>query len=312
MDHPWETTETHEVLGEFGAVQRRAMIPAKPGAHVRLKNILYATDFSPAAEKALPFALQIASRYGAKIHVLHVVQQDVYPLVPPAAWSQMVEEVEASKVRNKKAIEDKLSGCAHEIVFEQGHVWESIQEAIRKENIDLLVLGTHGRTGLEKVAFGSVAEQALRHASCPILMIGPKVSVQPKNAAEWTRILYATDFSTPSLAAAPHAISLAREHRAQLILLHCSQQEVDISVMLHTLRDLVPFGSELRSEPDCVVAHGSPEEKILEVAEEHGADVIVLGLDAAEGNRRAKTPIGHFGIYKILTRAMCPILTVRT
>jgi nucleotide-binding universal stress UspA family protein len=311
MDQLREAIRMHEVLGEFGAAQRREMNPAKPGGHVRLKNILYATDFSPAAEKALPFALQIARRYGAKIHVLHVMQEHIYPLVPPTAWPQMEEEVEASRVQNKKAVEDKLRGYAHEIVFRQGSVWEGIQETIREENIDVLVLGTHGRTGLERIALGSIAEQALRHASCPLLMIGPKVSVQPKNVAEWNRILYATDFSTASLAAAPHAISLAREHRAQLILLHCAEQEVDISVMLHTLRDLVPFGSDLRAEPDCVVAHGSPEDKILEVAEEHGANIIVLGLDAAEGNRGAKSPIGHAGIYKIITRATCPVLTVR-
>lgn len=311
MGDSQKAVETREHFGALGAEQRHAMNPAKPASHVRLKNVLYATDFSPAAEKAFPFALQIAGRYGATIHVLHVIQENIYPLVPPTAWTQIEEDLEASRARNRKAIEERLSGLAHDISFQQGNVWDNIRKAIRNDGIDLLVLGTHGRTGIEKMALGSIAEQALRHASCPVLMIGPKVSVQPKNAAEWTRILYATDFSSASLAAAPHAISLAREHRAQLILLYCAGGGVDIPSMLHTLRDLVPFGSDLRSEPDCVAAHGAPAEKILEVAEEHGADVIVLGLEAAEANHKGKTRVGHSGVYKILTRATCPVLTVR-
>jgi nucleotide-binding universal stress UspA family protein len=287
------------------------MSSPKAASHVRLKNVLYATDFSPAAERAFPFALQIASRYGATIHVLHVVQPNVYPLVPPTAWSQMEEEAEASRKECKKALEEQLRGLPHDIIFEQGNVWENISKALRDKEIDLLVLGTHGRTGLEKAAFGSIAQEALLHATCPLLTVGPKVLVQPEKAAEWTRILYATDFSTESLAAAPHAISLAREHRAQLILLHCTGREADIPAMQHTLRDLVPFGSDLRSEPDCVVAQGTPADKILEVSEEHGAKIIVLGVDGFGGDLAPKTHIGYSGIYKILARATCPVLTLR-
>lgn len=311
MGHDWNPIHMHEVPGESAGEQKRNMSFPKPASHVRLKNILYATDFSLAAEKALPFALQIARRYGAALHVLHVVRPGVYPLVPPAGWMQAEKEEEASRKKYRKELEAQLGELAHEIVYKEGEVWEGIQEAIRENEIDLLVIGTHGRIGLEKATLGSVAEQALRHASCPTLTIGPKVAAQPTRPAGWTRILYATDFSTASLAGARHAISLAREHRAQLILLHCAEPGADVQVMLHTVRDLVPFGSDLRAEPDCVVAHGSPTEKILEVAEEHGADIIVLGVDAAEGKLGKKVHINQTGIYEILTRAACPVLTVR-
>lgn len=310
MGQTGRSIEAKEAHAAAAGQELRMGLP-KPASHVRLKNILYATDFSSAAEKALPFALQIARRYGAAIHVLHVVQANVYPLVPPAAWSQMEESEEASRLEKRKAIEAQLHGVTHEIEIREGGVWENIQEEIRKKEIDLLVLGSHGRRGLEKIALGSVAEQALRHAPCPLLLVGPKVTEQPKNAGEWSRIVYATDFSTASLVAAPLAISLAREHRAQLILMYCAANDVDKSVMLHTLRDLVPFGSDLRAEPDCVVAHGSSTEKILEVAEEHGADIIVLGVDSVYGSLGSKAQISQTGIYRILTRAACPVLTVR-
>ena len=287
------------------------MSPARPAAHIRLKNILYATDLSPAAEKALPFALQIARRYDAAVHVLHVFQPGVYPLVPPTAWSEMERGLEIFRNQKKRELDEKLHGIQHDIEFRDGGIWENIETATRKERIDLLVLGTHGRTGLGKMALGSIAEQALRDAPCPLLTIGPNVSVDPNHAAEWTRILYATDFSTASLAAAPHAISLAREHRAHLILLHCGGHEGDVQAMLHTLGDLVPFGSDLRVEPDCVVAHGSPDAKILEVAEDHGADVIVLGLPAARSDRTSKAVLDRAAIYRVVSRAACPVLTVR-
>ena len=311
MDYSWRAIQVHEGLEESVGEQRRNMSLPKPASHVRLKNILYATDFSPAAEKALPFALQIARRYEATLHVLHVVRPSVYPLVPPAGWVQMEKEEEASRNQSRKELEAQLEGLAHDIMFKEGDVWERIQEAVREKEIDLLVIGTHGRRGLEKTALGSIAEQALRRASCATLTIGPKIAMQAKSAAGWARILYATDFTTASLAAVRHAISLARENRAQLILLHCAERESDVQVMLHTLRDLVPFGSDLRAEPDCVVAHGNPPEKILEVAEEHGTDIIVLGVDAAQGKFKKKIHINQTGIYKILTRATCPVLTIR-
>lgn len=302
--------EAREIVDQFELERGRGMKDLKPSSRVRLKNILYATDFSTAAEKALPFAVQIAKRYEARIYVLHVAQENLYPLIPPPAWSEMEKETAAFRDDKKRILDEQLSGISHGFLFQQGNVWENIKSTIRKEGIDLLVLGTHGRTGLGKMALGSITEQALRCAPCPLLTVGPKVSVDPKHAAEWTRILYATDFSTSSLAAAPHAISLAREHRAHLILLHCGGHEEEVQVMLHTLRDLVPFGSDLRAEPDCVVVRGSPEAKILEVAEEHGADVIVLGLPSAEVEHASNTILDPRAIYKILSRSTCPVMTI--
>lgn len=135
--------------------------------------------------------------------------------------------------------------------------------------------------------------------------------MKPKQTAPLSCILYATDFSAESLAGAPYAISLAREHRARLILLYCLEGAGDIATYLASLHDIVPFGSELRCEPDCIVERGLPAEKILEVAEGHAADMIVLGLHGADGHLAKITPFASSGAYQIITRAQSPVLTVR-
>jgi nucleotide-binding universal stress UspA family protein len=276
-----------------------------------LKNILFPTDLSGTAERALPYAQGIAHRYGSTIVAVHVIEPDVYPVVPSAAWPQMATDEEMFRQEGKAALEERLRGIPHQLIFRAGEVWQALSEIIQEQQIDLIVSSTHGRTGLEKVLLGSVAEEIFQKASCPVLTVGSSVSSKPRENGDLNRILCATDFSPESLAAAPYAISLAREHRAQLILLHCIEEGGDVQTMLHTLRDLVPFGAELRAEPICVVERGAHGNKILEVSEGHGADMIVLGVSGASPRARKKTYFYRSALYKIVTQAKCPVLTVR-
>jgi len=98
-------------------------------------------------------------------------------------------------------------------------VWEVLAQLIEEQDTDLLVVGTHGRTGIRQLLMGSIAEEIFRRAHCPVLSVGPNVLDNPEDLAEFHQILLATDSSEDSLAAAPYAISLAQEHQAQLYLL---------------------------------------------------------------------------------------------
>lgn len=280
---------------------------------VRMKNILFATDFSPAAEKALPYVVELARRYSSTVFTVHVKQPDVYPLATPAAWPKLAQEEEEFQRLSKQHLEEELQAIPHNLIFQVGDIWPVLSGVILEKGIDLLVLGTHGRRGFQKAVLGSVTETIFRQARCPVFTVGPAVSAKVRGTAELNRILYATDFSTESLAAAPYAISLAREHRAQLILLHLFQDHgpEEVAAFRHALADLVPFGADLRTEPDCIVERGAPGTKILEVAEGHGADLIVLGVRYP---KRSLTPVTHFihsDAYKIVAGATCPVLTVR-
>jgi nucleotide-binding universal stress UspA family protein len=280
------------------------------------KNILFATDFSSTAERALPYAVELARRFGCAVHTVHVIQPDIYPLVPPSEWPKMAQEEEEFRNEKRRRLEDQLLGLPHEFRFPTGNVWQNLARIIEDQDIDLIVVGTLGRAGIEKVMMGSTAETIFRQASCPVLTVGPGVISKATHAAasELNRILYATDFSAESLAGARHAISLAKEYRAELILMHSinNSDPGQINSAFQTLRDVVPFGAALTLRPRFIVEQGRPEETILGIAERHNADMIVLGVRSVQQYVAAATHFTGSIAYRVVTHAACPVLTVRS
>src|ERR1700680_901327 len=181
---------------------------------IALKNILFATDFSAAAAAAAPFAMQIARSYGAKMFGLHVIPYDDYTSAAPEAWAMMADATEKETKEDARRLDEQLKGVEHEVVIGRGNVWEATAKLIKEKEIDLIVLGTRGRTGLGKALLGSVAEQILRQAPCPVLTVGPRVTLEPEKALKMHEILYATDLAADFPVAAPYAISLAQENQA--------------------------------------------------------------------------------------------------
>jgi nucleotide-binding universal stress UspA family protein len=292
---------------------------------IALKNILFATDFSSAADAAVPFAMQIARRYGAKVYGVHVNPADDYTGVAPNAWAAMAEVADKETKEDGRRLNEQLQGIEHEVVIGEGNIWEVVSHLIKEKGIDLIVLGTRGRTGLAKVLLGSVAEQILRQAPCPVLTVGPHVRLEEERwdaerygkQAEMHEILYATDLAVDFPPAAPYAISLAQENQAHLVLLHVIedpkagelvQPEQVAESMEHKLRQLVPQEAELWCEPVCLVEQGESVEKILDVAKRRHADLIVLGARPAKG---LATHLNTGTIHGIVSHAKCPVLTVR-
>lgn len=150
-------------------------------------------------------------------------------------------------------LEAQLRGVPHEALFGVGDVWNVLSQLIGKHDIDLIVVGTHGRTGARKLVMGSIAEKIFRQAFCPVLTVGPNVVRQQKSVAEFNQILLATDFGGESVAAAPYAISLAQEHQACLSLLHVLERpdvgtvdlESNSDFLVRRLQELVPKDAEL-------------------------------------------------------------------
>jgi nucleotide-binding universal stress UspA family protein len=289
-------------------------------ARVSLKNILYATDFSTASEAALPYALSIARRFGSKLIAVHVVTPDFTPALPPADWPAIVEAEQTQAREDAKRLEEKLAGIPHEVAFREGGIWEVFSEIIESRGIDLLVIGTHGREGVEKMMLGSVAEEAFRRAECPVLTVGPHVATSPHQLLELHNILYPTNFSDDSIAAAPYAISLAQEHQAQLALLHVlhplqpsdlKAPENSAASLLHRLHALVPAEAELWCHPKCYVEFGPPADRILEFAKKQQAGLIVLGVRPVKKHLTSTSHFIETMTYQIVTQAPCPVFTVR-
>jgi len=292
---------------------RHTLSSFRTSLQVKFQNILFATDFSATADRALPYAVEIARRSQATIHAVHVISPIESPLLPPADWDEIVRDQEEFREREKNRLELELQELPHEFLLLKGDVWENLKRVIRERNVDLLVLGTHGRTGIAKAFMGSVAERIFRQASCPVLTAGPRVTPRAAHAAaaELNCILYATDFSPESLAAARYAISMARDHRAELILLHTEdgtgEQE---GLALETLKDVVPLGAGLLSEPTYVIERGAPADAILGAARKTHADLIVIGARGAERHLAVATHFSDSIASSVVANAGCPVLTV--
>jgi nucleotide-binding universal stress UspA family protein len=279
-------------------------------------HILFATDFSAAADRAVPYAVEIARRSIATIHAVHVIPPDGPPLLTPADGAGIAHDQEEFRARKKNQLEQELQELPHEFLFLMGDVWENLEEVIRRKNVDLLVLGTHGRSGIAKALMGSEAEKIFRQAPCPVLTVGPRVAPRASHAAaaELNTILYATDFSPESLGAARYAISLAKDHRAELILLHTTgdgmKEREDLA--LETLKEVVPLGAGLLSKPSYLLEHGAPADAILEVAKRMHADLIVIGARGVEKHLSAATHFSDSIASTVVANAGCPVLTVHS
>ena len=286
---------------------------------IALQNVLFATDFSPFSDAALPYAVSIARQYGGKVFATHVVAPGSYNLVPPDTWPMAVEDEGARDQHRIDHLEGKLGTVPHDIRMKVGDVWPVLSKLVKEDNIDLLVLGTHGRTGLSKLMMGSVAEEIFRQAQCPVMTVGPEVASRDAAEIKFNNILFVTDFSQASKAGLRYAISLAEESQATISLLHCIEKPAVGSVDLNSnaafvkreLEQLVPKDAEFWCKTECFVEYGDHAEAIVAFAEKHHVDLIVMGVRAATGNPEIGTHLANRTAHKVVSHATCPVLTVR-
>src|SRR5580700_1758244 len=123
---------------------------------VALNSILFATDFSPAAEAALPYAIGLAKQYGGKVHAVHVRFPATYPIVGPEALPQVMEAAEEQAKFEAQQLHEMLHSVPHDVTVSEGDLWPTINDMVRQQNIDMIVIGTRGRTGVGSALLGSV------------------------------------------------------------------------------------------------------------------------------------------------------------
>src|SRR5579864_59261 len=184
-----------------------------------LKSILFATDFSGASTQALTYATGIARRFNSKLYIAHIVPPEDYPpglnsMDEAAQVACRAAELKIGSLLNATP----CSGVDCKAVIGNGDIWIGLSGFMRRHAIDLLVMGTVGRAGVKKFLLGSVAEEAMRESRCPVLTVGPESHVAEERG--FRQILYATDFSADSLAAAPYALAFAGNYSSRLTLVH--------------------------------------------------------------------------------------------
>ena len=292
------------------------------GARLALRNILLLTDFSEPSELAIPFATGIAREYESKVYAMHVLTPVPLAYASPESAAAAIEGLEEGAQTGMQRVDAQLVGVPHDTMLVRAEsVWSPVQQALSEYEIDLVILGTHGRTGAIKLLLGSVAEEIFRRSTIPVLTIGPSVRRGIHSGGQFRRVLFATDFTAEAQAAAPYAISMAQENQARLLLLHVMRDpdaktnrrtaQDSVANVMHQLNELVPPEAELWCRPEATVRFGNPAQRILEAAEELEADLIVLGVRDAAGHIGAATHLGRTTAHKVVAHAPCPVLTVR-
>jgi len=287
---------------------------------VGFRNILFATDFSPAAARAIPYVKKIAKHYDAALVALHVRTPVVNPMIEPATWPIYLEAAKAQDEQHRGELLATFAGIPTQVLIEEGSIETCLKEAIEKNDTNLVVIGTRGRTGVEKLLLGSVAEEIFRAVPCPVLTVGPRAYDSAQPADQLREILYSTDFSPASLKAAAYAVSLAQEFQSRLVLLHviAPQQPGDListtdlkAAAEKLLQQVVPPEAQDWCKPEYHVVEGDVAKKILEFAALREPDLIVLGVRQEGGVPGAASHLPIATAHKVVSRATCPVLTIR-
>jgi nucleotide-binding universal stress UspA family protein len=296
------------------------------------KNILFATDFSTTSEAALPYATSICRHFGSTLHAVHVLSDaNVLMMTGGVDYVGIGTIYEEAHTDAKEKLDEMVARSADipsHIYIRHGQVWANLASIVEENNVGLIVVGTHGRTGFGKLLLGSVAEDILRHAPCPVLTVGPNVTGRAKLPAfrerdlapaelEVHQVVYATDFGPGSDADAALAAALAEEFRARLTLIHVIEnykklhsRPGPIEQGLRRLRELIPERAALYHAPETLLEFGNPPELILREAADRQADLLVLGAHPARA-RSGTTRLPWSTAHQVIAHATCPVLTVR-
>jgi nucleotide-binding universal stress UspA family protein len=297
---------------------------------IRIDRILCPVDFSDVSRHALAHAAAFAQWYGSNVTVLHVYSAPV----PPVAVSQypgnvpMLAPIQPDEVREQvrqfcKPLD--AAGVSPAIVVEEGDPAKVITRMAGDAAPDLLIMGTHGRGGFQRLLLGSVTEKVLRLVACPLLTVPPPAATG--STPSFKTILCPIDFGPSALRALEHAFSLAKEADARVVLLHVVESLADVVASgepigfsipdfhqslerdaAERLSALIPADARSWCRPEVLVTSGKAHREIVRVAKENQAELVVMGVQG-----RGAIDLLLFGstTHHVIREAGVPVLTLR-
>ena len=302
-------------------------MPTSPRV-VTISRILCPTDFSDGAAAAVSYGAALAITYGATLRLLHVATP--FPVVVPYAdlpGATRLYDLHRDEAGVALATEAARLRAVHATVdsaLRDGHVVREILAEADAYLADLIVLGTHGRSGFERLVLGSVTEKVLRQAGCAVLTVPPGTAGSGSARSLWGRVLCAHDGSSASQDGVDYAASLAERTGARLTLLsvvealpyggdftgpafgafHAARERHAIEALDTALAP----GVRARLRVNDRVVYGKPSQQILEVAAQETPDVIVLGV---QGRGAVDQLVFGSTANHVVRHALQPVLTVR-
>jgi nucleotide-binding universal stress UspA family protein len=316
------------------AIDSRGRVLALFEVMIEIPRILCPVDFSEPSLRALQHAATLAGWYQSALTALYVDAALPIDAAADVGTFAIAPTTVLEAARSTRTVEDLHRFVARVLdnrradveVEEARDVAEAIVRRAVTLGTDLIVIGTHGRTGINRWFVGSVAERVLRDAPCPVMIVPPHDAV-PASTVAFKHVVSAVDFSESSLAALRWALSLAEEADAHLWLLHTIEvppelrvstvvtdaeiDEVNASARadaLSRLRSLIPEEAARFCSIETATTTGEAAHAILKFAGERGADLIVMG---AQGHGAFDRFIFGSKTRDVIGGATCPVLTVR-
>jgi nucleotide-binding universal stress UspA family protein len=286
---------------------------------ITINRILCPADFFPASDAAVNYAAGLAANYGATIHLLHVITP-----VLPGPYEYAIDTVEIMKSLEKTATVEmnKLADRAREAGVRSittvcaGDVYDEIKRTIEREKPELVVMGTHGRRGVERWFMGSTTEKLMRHSPVPLITIsgtGEKLSAGPR----FRRIMVTTDFSDGTADALAYAFSVAQENDSQITLFHVIHdvaadvsgryRDSLISGVDKQLQDLIPAEARNWCDVGTRVETGVPYRRILQILEDEKTDLLVMNI---HGKGMLDRALLGSTAERVVRAASCPVMLI--
>lgn len=306
---------------------------------IEIRRILCPIDFSDYSRRALDHAVAIARWYDSSVTVLHVFSAaPVAAYAPGAPGFQSIVLTKEDRDQLLAGIqrfidEEAAPGLSITPMLREGSSAPEILHEAERLPADLLVMGTHGRSGFERLLLGSITEKVLHKAPCPVLTVPRGASDAVPAAPVFKRILCPVDFSPASIRALDYALSLAKEADAHLTVLHVLSPELEASAeateamagyeglslreyrrvreerLRQKLNETVPPDAAEYCTVETMIAHGKAGPDILRIAGDMQAELIVLGVEG-----RGRLDLAFFGSTSqhVVRHADCPVLTMRS
>ncbi|MGH9586015.1 MAG: universal stress protein [Acidobacteriaceae bacterium] len=288
---------------------------------LELKTILCPVDFSEFSARAYDYAHSLARHYNSKLIVLHVVR--FITIDPTFLSSTVIDTVYTQQATNARAqlakLVEKQAGDVgqSELVVKMGFATDSILSFAKERQVDLIVMGTHGRRGLDRFVTGSTTESILRKSQSPVLAVHEPTRnfVSPKSAQEpvhLRKITCCVDFSEHSPRALEYAFSLGMQYQAEVTLLHVLEDGKETpdqkARASESLEQLVPEDARNWASITPIVLSGQAYEEIIAYASEAETDLIVMGV---RGRNAVDLAVFGSTTHRVIQLGPCPVLVVR-
>jgi len=269
----------------------------------KMEKLLLATDGSKFSEGAIREALSLSKQCSSKLIALSVVKTNLeFEMTMP----QVVEKDEKVATRHLETIKAKASknGIDCEIVVTRcEEPYQEIVAAAARNQVDMIIMGRHGRTGLLKLMMGSVTARVIGHAPCNVLVVIPDAKVACKN------ILIATDGSKYSETAVCEAIGIAKRCRSSLVVVSVAASDAEIASAKDNVKKVVELAAKEGIKAEDLTVTGKPYEAIIEVARQKHVDLIIVGSHGRTGLKRllmgsvTERVIGHTETAVLVVKA---------